>query len=201
LPPYYAKDPEQQRNYKENPGSFAIQQHSNSPPPDIATGDENERHHELKKPHRTQALVGVAVEKALSGRPSLGPRPNSSSSQILARRRRPASPRVNRARSSHPSSTKSTACLESIKQKASGLTCRRATCHALLYKPRRPRRQRRSKAPPGRGRVRESLFPSAAAAIASPTPPGKASHGGTPSWQTLAPLSTTDGEHNLDLDR
>jgi len=75
LPPYYAKDPEQQRNYKENPGSFAIQQHSNSPPPDIATGDENERHHELKKPHRTQALIGVAVEKAFSGRPSTGAAP------------------------------------------------------------------------------------------------------------------------------
>jgi len=102
--------------------------------------------------------------------------PNPSSSWICHRHRQPPPPRKERSRSSHHATIAPAANPAPLERKASGLpTSQRGelTGHGLLYATRRPHRRRPSKAPPGRGRGRERLFPSAAAAFASPTTPRK----------------------------
>ena len=55
------------------PRSFAIHQESiPTPAAIVAAAEEDEFHRELQRPLRAMALVGVAIEKAVSCRPSTG---------------------------------------------------------------------------------------------------------------------------------
>ena len=94
-------------------------------------------------------------------------RPDLCSSRNCAHHRRPPPPRGSRARSGHPSSTKPTACSISAKQKASGLTCRRAARHELLNTPPKARHRCWSGAPTRRERAPEDKIRDAAAACHS----------------------------------
>jgi hypothetical protein len=62
--PYFANDPNKKKNYTHALGSFTNRLQSTSSSP-ATTVEEDEPPCELEKPHRTQALKGVAVEKAI----------------------------------------------------------------------------------------------------------------------------------------
>jgi len=103
-------------------------------------------------------------------------RPGLCSSRNRARHRRPSPPRGSRARSGHPSSTKPIACSVSTKQKASGLTCRRAARHELLNTPRKAHHRCWSGAPTGWERAPEDKICDAAAVATPPTSPRNEVH-------------------------
>ena len=79
-----AKDPTEDKNYTEVPGSRASRRHSSSSSPAAATEEDAGQHLEQEKSHRPQALKGVEEDtrrerrnEAIGGRPSTeaAPRP------------------------------------------------------------------------------------------------------------------------------
>jgi hypothetical protein len=199
--PNYAKDPKKYENCNPVPRSNASRGSPSSSSP-ATTNEEDARHHpELEKAHRPLAFGGVKVDTRLGRRDEAnGSRPSTGATPHPIQLLEPTSPMTDstaegKSRQIQPATVHIAQKLHRTQERGPTATSpeREDAPPALdtwTGDPPDPllpwsRHWHQRKTPKGRGRDPGKLFPCAAAATVSPTPPGRCSRREASPRQTL----------------